>query len=308
MIFSSIFSKTKPVNFVLLLGYLWLFSGIAVFLVKFQNREVLSWAWFLSAVAFLSFSVFLVDFINRRNHLAQNNAYSVFLFVTITVSFPATFYHFEIICSGWFLLLAYRKILSFRSHTSLKKKIFDAGLWVSVACLFFKGSVLAFIPLFIGIALYAAKDIKNFVIPLLSVATVLIFGSTYFFLTEETDRIFQLFSFTPDIDLANYDTEHILFPSLVTGLLTLIAAGNFFLKIKTKTTTVKNIFVLVMVMLITAIAIVLFGPFNEGAILSFLAFPVATFGGNYLQNSTRTWLRELWLWLFALVPWVVLVL
>ena len=308
MILSSIFSKTKPVNFVLLLGYLWLFSGVAVFLVKFQNKEALSWVWFLCTMVIVSFLVFLVDFINRRNHLAQSNAYAVFLFVTIMASFPATFYHFEIICSGWFLLLAYRKILSFRSQTSLKKKIFDAGLWVSVACVFFKASFLAFIPLYTGIAMYAAKDFRNFVIPLLSVVTALILGGTSLFLIGETNRIFQLFSFTTELNIAGYASGHILFPVLVTGILILVAAGNFFLKLKAKTTTVKNVFALVLVMLITTIAIVFVSPFNEGAILSLIAFPIAAFGGNYLQGSTRKWLRELWLWLFVLVPWIVLVL
>ncbi len=148
---SSIFGKTKPVNYLLLLGFLSVFYW-AIHLLRFDRgyspEEVVVQLLLLGV---LCFSVFLVNFIVKRNQITGSNAFAMLYFVLLIVLFPEVLIEPNAIMCSFFLLLASRRLISLKSLRNIKLKIFDATLWTAVASLFYDCAPLFLILVFVAI-------------------------------------------------------------------------------------------------------------------------------------------------------------
>ena len=139
---SSIFEKTKPVNFIILLVFLFLFYwSVQFYLFDFEISEVEIMPS-IGILAILLFSVFVVDFIVKRNKLTGTNSYAILFFTLLFVVFPETLGDSKAILTSFFLLLTMRRLLSIKSLKNIKLKIFDAGLWICISSVFYEWALL----------------------------------------------------------------------------------------------------------------------------------------------------------------------
>src|SRR5690606_35634366 len=82
-------------------------------------------------------SLFLLDFFASRNSLTKKNSYKLLMFGLFMAMLPETLLNSKMLLANFFVLLALRRIISLRSHKDMKKKLFDAAFWISIATLLY---------------------------------------------------------------------------------------------------------------------------------------------------------------------------
>ncbi|MEP2277883.1 DUF6427 family protein [Maribacter sp.] len=161
---SSIFEKTKPVNFIILLVFLFLFYWSVQFYLFDLTMSNVEIAPSIGILTILLFSVFVVDFVVKRNKLTGTNSFAILFFTLLFVVFPETLGDNNAIFTSFFLLLAMRRLLSIKSLKSIKLKIFDAGLWICISSVFYEWALLYLLLVFAAIYIYDPKNIRNWLV------------------------------------------------------------------------------------------------------------------------------------------------
>jgi hypothetical protein len=165
---ASLFSKTRPINYALVL--IMLISCFFLYQFQVPNEEFTSGNLFSKIFVFLLllFSFFLVNFISLKNTLTQNDNYAILLFLVFILLFPTVLNNIKIVLSNVFLLLALRRLISLKTLISSKGKIFDASFWIFISAIFHFWSVLYIILVFISIIFHSGKEYKNWILPFIS--------------------------------------------------------------------------------------------------------------------------------------------
>ncbi len=192
---SSVFGKTKPINYIILLSFLFIFYWIVNLYIYEETYTSLEWILQVVVLGFLLFSIFAVNFVVKRNQITANNSYAIFFFTLLIVLFPEVLRDNNGIFCGFFLLLAFRRIISLRSLKSVKMKLFDASLWIAVASIFYDWALLFFILVFVTLYMYEPKNIRNWLVPIISVASVSLIGYAVLIIIDYTDFIFEHYTF-----------------------------------------------------------------------------------------------------------------
>lgn len=165
---TSIFSKSRPFNYVIVV--------IALFFcfVSYQFKDLKSDLTVdsiiqnLLVLGLLIFSMFLTNFIAKRNDLNKNNSYTLLFHLISLLFFPIIFKDLKLVLASFFIILAMRRMISLQSMQSVKEKIFDASLWIFVASLFHFWAILFIILVFISIISHVSRDYRNWIIPFIA--------------------------------------------------------------------------------------------------------------------------------------------
>ncbi|MEX0275021.1 MAG: hypothetical protein AB3N16_11655 [Flavobacteriaceae bacterium] len=173
---SSFFDKTKPITFVVVLVFLAIFFVLSQIFLTTSDFTPAFLVKKTVVFAILALSVFLVDFISKRNRLTGANAFPMAFFVLLLVMFPRDLTDDNVIICNFFLLLAIRRVISIRSLRNVRLKIFDATLWILVSSLFYHWSLLFMIGVFVAIYIYEPKKLGNWVVPLSAFGTFALIG------------------------------------------------------------------------------------------------------------------------------------
>ena len=180
---TSIFKKSTPINYSLI--------GILVvlffFLYQFQAATVVLSAKELiikiGILALLFSSLFLSNFIVKKNGLTKDSSYTVLFYLVFSLFFPNIFNNINLLLANFFILLAMRRLVSLQTLKAPKEKIFDAALWIFVASLFQFWCVIFIILVYISIVFHVSRDYRNWLIPfvaLFTTAVIFIFYSLLF--------------------------------------------------------------------------------------------------------------------------------
>lgn len=302
---TSFFSKSNPINY-LILG-VFIFAGyfIAFFSETDTVFTVASVGKKIALGGIAVFAMLLLDFIIRKNHLTKNNTYGILFFTFFLLAFPAIFSEGKQLIASIFLMLAFRRILSFRSEKNSEKKILDASLWITLASFFYFWSLLFFIVLFIGLFRKPGSNYKEILIPFVGFCTLFVLATSYYFITTDTFEWFYTWKPELDYDFSAYNQLEVLVPTAI--LLTfLVWTGSwFFFKIARMQKKERPNAALVVLAVLVCIAMVLVSPNKTGAEVFFVLSPLAIIITNYLENSKEFWFKEVLLWLTVLLPFLV---
>lgn len=304
---SSIFEKTKPINFIIVLVFLFLFYWSVQFYLLDYTFTDIEIAPSVVVLSILLFSVFVVDFIVKRNKLTGSNSFAILFFTLLFVVFPETLGDSNAVFASFFLLLSMRKLLSIKSLKNIKLKIFDAGLWICISSIFYEWAILYLLLVFAAIYIYDPKNIRNWLV-LLSVGFafyMILYGVLV--LLDETSFMKTHYDFA-----INYDA---IFPikwwsSLklsVYALFNLALAFTTFIHLSK--TGMGKVIVMRLIALSFIIGIVvnfLVTSENTNAIM-ITFFPSVIFIVNYLESIKKPIFLEIILIASILVPILVLV-
>ncbi|MCB0374958.1 MAG: hypothetical protein KDD04_03470 [Sinomicrobium sp.] len=305
---SSILDKRRPVNFIIIAGYLFLYLATSRYLLFRKAVSFFTVASDLWMLVLLMTTVFLADFIDRKNSLSGNNAYVLLLF-TISISlFPEVLTDHIIIPAHFFVLLAMRRILSLSNEKQTRQKIFDAALWISAATLLYTWSVLYFIALYMAIILYTPKNYKNWVIPFIAFMAALIMRYTWFLWFETGADFLSVFRFKIQGLYITYSLTGYFIPFAFLTLTGFIATLAYGVRSVRKRTLKQTTGFLMIIALLTGISMVLFFGNAERTTLVFMMFPFSVFFANYLDRIKKKWIKEAVIWIFLLAPAAVLML
>jgi len=192
---SSIFGKTKPINHIIVLTFLFLLYWIVHFFVSDHtntNQQLLLKTFVLTV---LLFSVFVVNFIVKRNKMTGPNSFAMLFYAMLVLVFPETLVDNNAILCSFFLLLATRRLISIRSLKNIKLKIFDATLWVLISSLFYEWALLFLLLVFAAIYIYEPKNIRNWMVPLTGIFAFFVIAYCILILANNTSFLIEHYTF-----------------------------------------------------------------------------------------------------------------
>ncbi len=305
---SKFFSQSKPIHFVVV-SVLLLIVFVAA---KYNALDTAFSAFMISKHALLFgvclFSVFVLDFFVSKNSLTKKNSFKILLFVLFIAIIPETILNSKTLIANLFILFAIRRIISLRTKKAIKKKLFDASFWITIAALFYFWSILFFALVIASLIVFAIVDIKNWLIPLTGFATVIIIFASYMIITNQDMMLVfnDLVSVSFDFSLLN--SKQIIVGATILFSIGLWSLFYYLKNLRTQTKSLRPSFSLVIVTAIIGLLIVALSPLKNGSEFIFLFAPLSIIITNYLEVISDHWFKEVLLWILVLTPGAILML
>lgn len=289
---TSVFNKTRPINYLVIGILLFLFSTTKAI---FNTNGAVSWVYYLEEtglfVLILS-SVFLTSFIALKNGLTKNNNYTLLLFFIFLLFFSSVFQNKNIIISNFLLLLALRKLISLKSLLLSKEKIFDASFWIFMAALFHFWSIFYIVLVFIAIILHVSKDYRNWIIPFIALFAVAIL----FFLTNsllDNSLLSTLLSKTyVSFDFYYFDNVYQRIALALFTSLSVFAIVLHVFEIPNKALNMKSSHKTILFSFILGVGIYVLSANKNNGSLAFCFAPLAIIGANFIEKIEKNIVRD----------------
>ena len=302
---SSIFGQSKPINYIIILGFLFLFYALLSAGEIAGLKSVETILLHLLVLSVLLFSVMVVNFIVKRNQISGTNDFTIFYYALLIILFPDVLRDPNAIFSSFFLLLAMRRLISLKSLKNIKLKLFDATFWIAAGSLFYDWVLLFLVLVYICIYVYEPKNIRNWLVPLLSLAAAFIMVYMFLILTGITDFIMNHYRFK------FYTDSNILFSIqgsvkiLLYTLLVIMAAIVSFVKLRKlgmgKIVTMR----IITISFFIGIIITTFKSSETISPIMITFFPASILFTKYVEVIKKINIKEVTLILSLVVPFMV---
>ncbi|GAA4245567.1 MULTISPECIES: DUF6427 family protein [Winogradskyella] len=303
---TSIFSKSKPINFVIIALYIILLFVITNYTFLFSDLNSSLTAFFKLGITL--FLVFLLDFIVAKNNLTQGNSYAIMTFGLLFGMLPQTMTNLDLLLSNLFVLLALRRLISLHSKLSVKKKLFDAAFWIAVAALFYFWAILFFALVIVALIYHSQNDFKNVIIPFVGIATVFVLLLVYnIVIYDEFIRSSDFIRYA-SLDFTAYNSKEsilkftVLFSSFIWTLI------YYFRTLPDKNKKLKPSYFIIAYASIIAVLVAIIAPLKDGSEYLFLFMPFSIIMAKYIEIITERWFKEVFVALLILTPIISLLL
>ena len=302
---SGIFGKTKPINFIIILGFLFLFYWFVHIVLYPQAYSTEELVLKFIVLGVLLFSVFVVDFIAKRNQITATNSYAILYYALFIVVFPEVLLDNNGIFCSFFLLLALRRLISLKSLKNIKLKVFDATIWTLVASLFYDWAIIYLILVYIAIYFYEPKNIKNWLVPLTGIFAIGILVYCFLLLTDNLDFFGNHYQFSLRIDIIGYWINSSKLA--IYGVIMVIMATLAFIKMGKlgvgKIITMR----LIAISLALGLTVTFLKSTDEISPVIITFFASAIFLTKYIEFIKKATLREIILIASIVTPFLVLI-
>lgn len=290
---ASIFSKTRPFNY-LLVGVLSLFFFSArIFALAQPNTNWFYYIEELGLYLLLFASLFILNFITLKNGLTKGNNYALLLFFIFLLFFSSIFQNKNIIISNFLLLLALRRLVSLKSLLLTKEKIFDASFWIFLAALFHFWSIFYIVLVFIAIILHVSKDYRNWIIPFIA-----LFAVTILFFLANSILDNTLMSTLLDKTYISFDFYYFdnIYQRIALALFTSISLFFFvshLFDLPNKALNMQSSHKTIIFSFILGVGIYVLSANKNNGSLAFCFGPLAIIGANFIEKIENNWLKEI---------------
>ncbi|MFB9051971.1 DUF6427 family protein [Formosa undariae] len=305
---TSIFSKSKPINFLVVftMTIVTFFIAHTKYALSSNLLDHYAENFFVFCASFSS--ILVLDFLVSKNKLTQKSSYEILLYALFLMALPQTMLNNNIVFANFFILLSLRRILSLRSQLNVKKKLFDAAFWIAIAALFYFWSILFILLIYFALFFHSNSNLKEWMIPIVGVVAVFVLGMSYSIIVY--DDFFSALNILPEVSF-EFETYNTL--QYVIGVTLLISLGIwssvFYIKtIKSKQKNFKSAYKVVLVAALIAFGIMILSPKKEGGEFLFLFAPLAIIITNYIETIQDKWFKEVFLGLLIFVPFGLLML
>jgi len=289
---TTIFSKSSPLNYILVAGLLVLFF----FLLQIQEVT-----WMDSAMgivkkgillALLIASLFITNFVTKRNGLSKDNTFAFYFFFLFVILFPTSFDNTALIVSNFFIILALRRLISLQSLLTPKEKIFDASLWIFVAALFHFWSILFIVLVFVSIILHVSRDYRNWLLPYIAFFTVALIFVFFALLFDKA-----LLAQTIDNAVVNLKFDYFtnkyqnIALSIYAAIAVLFSFSQVF-SLSSKSLILHSSYKKIILSFVIGIIIFVISPNKSNSILMYTFMPLAVMATNYIEGVQVKWVKE----------------
>lgn len=298
---SNFLSKTRPINYLMILTLLLIFFFIVVFSDSHFTVTFSSIGKLLIRIVILFFTVFLMNFIIRKNALTKDNSYALYFLVMFFVMFPSTFNWSTVLVSHLFLLLSWRRVYSLKNNGRISIKIFDAGFWLGISVLLNNHLLLFWLVLFMGLVFYKRLNLRNILISIMGLLIPVFLYYVYCLSFDLLPHFLERIKLDYHQNIYFYHQLSFLIPisiliSLLIWSIISITLGVNIVNAKNKSSWFLILFQLMIALLISFISIQ-----KNGNELLYLFFPAAIILANYVQKERDKWFKNLVLYLVILV-------
>jgi len=305
---TSIFSKSKPINFIVVF-----FISLSAYIIANLklNDEGFNLNLAIEKTVIFGicyFSILTLNFIVGKNNLTQKNNYEILLYSLFLLLLPESLLSDRIIVSNFFILLALRRTLSLRSQVSLKKKLFDASFWVAIASLFYFWAILFFILIYAVLLLFTDNKIKNWIVPFTGLITVFLIVISYSIIFN--GDFFGVINVLPDVsfDYSNFNSYKIIIATTILLSFGIWSSIFYLASIRKRMKKFRPIFKAIFISLAIAFVIMIIAPEKNGSEFLFLFPTLAIVVANYIETIQEKWFKEIFLLILIISPIVLLIL
>ncbi|WP_299524237.1 DUF6427 family protein [Winogradskyella sp.] len=303
---TSVFSKSKPINIIIVAVFIVLIFAISNFSSLFYDLDETLKA--IIKLLTVLFSLFLLDFIISKNNLTKKNGYAIMTFGLLFGMFPEALKYSDLLFANVFVLFALRRLISLHSNLHVKKKLFDSGFWIAIATFFYFWAILFFALVIVALIYHSKNDVKNTIIPFVGFVTAVLLLIAYNIIVHDTYIRPTNFERYASLDFTAYNSVEqiikftILFTSFVWTLI------YFFRILPDKNKKLRPSFFLVAWSAVVAILVAIIAPIKNGSEFIFLFIPFAIIMANYIEVISDSWFREVFISLLLITPILSLLL
>lgn len=289
---TSVFSKSRPINYILITALMVICFTLYQFHSSFNNITWLEIGKKVVLLFLLVGSLFITNFITKKNGLSKDNSYTFLLFFIFFILFPKTLSNGALIISNAFILLALRRLISMQSLITPKEKIFDASIWIFAASLFHFWCILFILLVFVSIIFHVSRDYRNWIIPFIGFFAVLIISvlcSQIFNPQWKYDYIQQI---TMDFDLKYIENIFQNIALSIYIITALLALATMLLILTNKSLNLQSSYKKIIFAFIIGLVIFFISPNKDNSYLIFTFVPVSIMLTNYLETIEKYWIKE----------------
>lgn len=289
---TTIFSKSRPFNYVLV---------TVLLIVCFFLYQLKTTIWLQSIesvgkkailLSLLIGSLFISNFITKRNGLSKDNTYPFLFFFIFLILFPTTLGNPSLIISNFFILMALRRLVSLQSLVTPKEKIFDASLWIFLAALFHFWSILFIILVFVSIALHVARDYRNWILPYIAFFAIATMYVTFVLIYDKSLFNHLLIDATISFDFAYFTNKYQNIAISIYAAITALFLFSQIVALPSKPLIHHNSYKKIILAFFIGFFIYLVSPDKNNSILIYTFMPLAVMATSYFEGVKIQWSRE----------------
>ncbi len=296
---ANFFRKTKPVHAIFISIIFLVYFLLAIILVEKPDYTLSLVARKLGLLFLFLILFFLIRFINRKNQLSSQNSYVLLILAFLFGIFPKTTQFQNIFISHFVLLFAFRRIYSLKTNKNTKEKLFDSGILIGIASLFYSWSVLFFGLIIVALFNRKQINVRNICISLLGYLTLLFIVFTYYFFNNSTSIFFEKLALNYSFNYEYYSGLTVYVPIIVLFVLIITSIIVLSVRINAVTNDLKTSWIIILTHLFLSIIIIFFTDLKEGYELILTFFPLAIILANFLQLIEKMIFREIILLMFV---------
>ena len=286
---TSVFRKSTPINLILVV-----FLMLVFFLIyQFQDFSWTNSPFSILKKAGLFFvliaSVFITDFITKRNGLSKDSSYTILFYFLFVLFFPSILNNLNLVLSNFFILLATRRLISLQSLKAPKEKIFDASLWIFIASLFHFWCIIFILLVFISIILHASRDYRNWILPFIAFFIVGIIFALHATIFDEALNLNMQTSLKIDYFTNNYQN---LALSIFTTV-TLFFVVSIFLTLAHRPLILLTSYKTIISFLFIGVLIFVISPNKSNDLLLFTFAPLSIIASAHIEMKQEKLKQEI---------------
>ncbi len=302
---TSFFSKSKPINYIVVGLYMLTLYAIAHYRIGFELETLPILLFIVGAVLYIA-PMLILHFIVQRNDLTNKGTYTILLYAFLTGILPEALTNISILLANFLVMLGFQNVLHLRNGKQIKAKVFNASMYIGLASLSFFWSIGFVVVVYIAISYFEPKNYRNWIIPMIGLVMVYLFANCFTLLLYDSFFSFQGYSDPISFSFESYLAKDQLFSAGVLSICMLFFLTIYLLKFSRKPANTKPILRLIIAYLIIAIAIAVISSQNNTSELFFAATPLAIIGATYLEMQYHKFAKEINIWVFILIPFTVL--
>jgi len=250
----------------------------------------------ISVLAVVLQALFLTYVINKQSVLKESSHLPALMYVVLMSCFPEQLSFNPLLLANFFIIFFLNSLFSFYRADSASFHVFDAGVFIGIAGLFYWPSLFLFPLTWAALVLLRPFQWKEWVVSLLGVALpfiVFAIGLFWFDMLSVNSIRSILEPFYQMHFSAVYKSTYIILFAILVGL-SIASLIKFFQDMSTfaKLRTRKFLVLFVWFFLFAAISY-LVSVKRTMISLSFLAIPLSVMYSNYFLTMKKQWLAEL---------------
>ncbi|MCB0371937.1 MAG: hypothetical protein KDD31_02885 [Muricauda sp.] len=288
---SSFFGKTKPINYIVLAIFLFLFYAVHIYFgLNGQNiKEIIPIELFKFGVLLLL--VFIINQIVKTEKVTDYNSYGMLFFVLLVVAFSEELALSKVLYANFFLLLALWRLLSVKSIRNVKHKIFDASLLIAIASLFSDWSLVFIILVFVVINMYDRNNFKNWLVPFVGLATIFILTFTILKVSDSLSFFEEHYQFSIGFLEVGSLAEIVNVKALLFYAIILVLSILVFVRLRNVGGGKLLLLRILFLAFVLAMIMTFMTPVDESPVL-ITFFPATVFVVNYFEEIKKPKLQE----------------
>ncbi len=302
---SSFFSKSKPINYIAVALYMGVLFSIAHYKkgIEIENTYILIT---ITCACLYILPMLALNFVAQKNDLTNKGTFTILLYAFLTAILPNALTSFSVLLSNVFVLLAIQNILRLRNEKHIKAKIFNASICIGIASLAYFWSIGFVVLIFLGILFFEPNDYRNWIIPGIGIIMIYVFANCFTLFFYDSFFTYTTYVDSVSFSFREYFTNESLFSVGVLSICLVFFFSIYLIKFGRKTANTKPILKVVIAYLMVAIAIAVIAPEKNTSELFYLVTPLALIGTTYLEINYNRFAKEVNIWLFILLPFLVL--